>query len=100
MNMAEVIPRIVATITTREKDGKEYGVIVIAEGLAELLPSSYVEGIGRDEHGHLSISAVKLHDVFCKLIKEEYTRQTGKKRRSHRCSWATNRVVPSRMPST
>ncbi|MCH7753050.1 MAG: 6-phosphofructokinase, partial [Planctomycetes bacterium] len=51
MNMEEVILRIVATLTAREREGKQYGVIVIAEGLAEYLPSSYLEGIDRDEHG-------------------------------------------------
>ena len=64
MNMEEVIPRIVATITAREREGKEYGIIVVAEGLAELLPSSYLEGIGRDEHGHISIASVNLHTRF------------------------------------
>lgn len=81
MNMDEVIPRIVATMIAREKEGKEYGVIVIAEGLAELLPSRYLEGIGRDDHGHINISAVNLHDVFADLVTAEYTRQTGKKRK-------------------
>ena len=37
MNVDKVIKRIVLTMTTREREGKEYGVIVIAEGLAELL---------------------------------------------------------------
>src|ERR1043165_9942336 len=68
-------------MTTREREGKEYGVIVIAEGLAELLPEKYLEGVGRDEHGHISISAVNLHDVFQKLISKEYNAQTGKKRK-------------------
>ena len=81
MNMEEVIPRIVATMTTREREGKEYGVIVVAEGLAELLPSSYLEGVGRDEHGHINISAINLHDIFARLIAEEYKRQTGKKKK-------------------
>ncbi len=81
MNMEAVIPRIVATMTTREREGKEYGVIVIAEGLAEYLPSKYLEGVGRDEHGHINISAINLHDVFSELISKEYTRQTGKKRK-------------------
>jgi 6-phosphofructokinase 1 len=80
MNLGEVIPRIVATITAREREGKEYGVIVIAEGLAELLPKSYLEGVGRDEHGHINISKVNLHDLFAEMIGKEYTRQTGKKR--------------------
>ncbi len=59
MNVDKVIKRIVLTMTTREREGKEYGVIVIAEGLAELLPEKYLEGIGRDEHGHISIAAVQ-----------------------------------------
>ncbi len=81
MNVDKVIKRIVLTMTTREREGKEYGVIVIAEGLAELLPEEYLQGIGRDEHGHISISAVNLHKIFSDLIAKEYNKQTGKKRK-------------------
>jgi 6-phosphofructokinase 1 len=81
MNMEEVIPRIVATMTTREREGKQYGVIVIAEGLAEFLPNSYLEGVDRDDHGHINISAINLHDIFAGLIAKEYGRQTGRSRK-------------------
>ncbi|MGI9429631.1 MAG: 6-phosphofructokinase [Bythopirellula sp.] len=81
MNMDEVIPRIVATMTTREREGKQYGVIVIAEGLAEFLPNSYLEGVDRDDHGHINISAINLHDIFAGLIAKEYNRQTGRDRK-------------------
>jgi 6-phosphofructokinase 1 len=81
MDLDKVIKRIVLTMTTREKEGKEYGVIVIAEGLAEMLPEKYLAGIGRDEHGHISIAAVNLHDIFGDLIAKEYARQTGRKRK-------------------
>jgi 6-phosphofructokinase 1 len=81
MDVDKVIKRIVLTMTTRERENKEYGVIVIAEGLAELLPEKYLEGIGRDEHGHISVAAVNLHDIFQGLISKEYTAQTGKKRK-------------------
>jgi 6-phosphofructokinase len=82
MNMEEVVTRIVATMTAREREGKEYGVIVLAEGLAELLPSKYLEGVGRDQHGHINIAAVNLHDIFSELIAKEYIRQhNGKKRK-------------------
>jgi 6-phosphofructokinase len=81
MDLDKVVKRIVLTMTTREREGKEYGVVVIAEGLAELLPEKYLTGIGRDEHGHIIISAVNLHDIFSALIAKEYTRQTGKKRK-------------------
>ncbi|HMP07469.1 MAG TPA: 6-phosphofructokinase, partial [Lacipirellulaceae bacterium] len=82
MNMEEVVTRIVATMTAREREQKEYGVIVLAEGLAELLPSKYLEGVGRDQHGHINIAAVNLHDIFSELIAKEYIRQhNGKKRK-------------------
>jgi ATP-dependent phosphofructokinase / diphosphate-dependent phosphofructokinase len=81
MNVEKVVKRIVLTMTTREREGKEYGVIVIAEGLAELLPEKYLEGISRDEHGHINVAAVDLHDMFKDLVTKEYTRQTGKKRK-------------------
>lgn len=81
MNVEKVVKRIVLTMTTREREGKEYGVIVMAEGLAELLPEQYLEGIARDEHGHINVAAVNMHDLMAKLVGQEYTRQTGNKRR-------------------
>lgn len=80
MDMDEVIKRIVLTMTTREHEGKEYGVLVIAEGLAELLPYKYVEGVSRDDHGHINITAINLNELFSELIAAEYTKQTGGKR--------------------
>jgi len=82
MNVEEMIKRIVATMRVREeKEGKHYGVIVIAEGLAELLPQKYLEGIPRDEHGHIAISQVQLFRMFSRLISEEFERQTGRKKK-------------------
>ena len=81
MNIDNVIKRIVLTMLTREREGKEYGVIVIAEGLAELLPVKNLEGIGRDDHGHINIAAVQLFTIFKKLIADEYKSQTGKSRK-------------------
>ncbi|MFW6171076.1 MAG: 6-phosphofructokinase [Planctomycetota bacterium] len=82
MNMEETIKRIVASMRVREEsEGKGYGVVIVAEGLAELLPYRYVEGVSRDEHGHISISEINLSEVFSRLIKEEYARQTGKQKR-------------------
>ena len=82
MNIDETVKRIVATMRVREDaERKEYGVIVVAEGLAEYLPMSYLKDVPRDEHGHISISHINLCELFSNLISKEYTRQTGKKRR-------------------
>lgn len=82
MNVDAVIKRIVTMLRVREeKEGKHYGVLVIAEGLAEYLPIASLQGIPRDEHGHISIAQVSLGKMFSKLIMDEYTKQTGRKRR-------------------
>jgi 6-phosphofructokinase 1 len=82
MNVEEVVRRMVATLRVREEsENKGYGVIVMAEGLAELLPSKYLEGIPRDEHGHINISQVNLGRMFSRLVAEEYTRETGRRRK-------------------
>ncbi len=79
INLTEVAKRIVATMRVREEaEGKEFGVIVIAEGLVEYLPSKHIEGVPRDPHGHIAVSKFNLSRLISDLVAEEYTKQTGK----------------------
>lgn len=81
MRLDRVVDRMVATMIAREKEGKEYGVFVIAEGVAELLPFADLEGVDRDDHGHIAISQVQLGRRFSKWISKEYEKRTGRKRK-------------------
>jgi 6-phosphofructokinase 1 len=82
MDLHEVVRRIVATMRVREEaEGKEFGVIIIAEGLAEYLPHTHIEGVPRDEHGHITIAKLDLCRLFSDLVAKEYAKQTGKKRK-------------------
>jgi len=82
MNVEEVVGRIVKTMRAREEhEGKPFGVVVLAEGLAEYLPQAQLEGIPRDDHGHISISHIQLGRMFAKLVADEYQRQTGRSRK-------------------
>ncbi|MDX1963529.1 MAG: 6-phosphofructokinase [Pirellulales bacterium] len=82
MNVDEVVNRIIKTMRLREEvEGKQYGVIVMAEGLAELLPQKYLQGVGRDDHGHISIAEINLGKMFSKLVADEFKKQTGKTRK-------------------
>jgi hypothetical protein len=81
MDVDRVVNRIVKTMTARDSEGKHFGVIVLAEGLAELLPAKYLKGIPRDDHGHISISHVNLGRMFAKLVSDTYKQQTGKSRK-------------------
>ena len=44
----------------REQEGKEFGAIVVAEGLAQYLPSHYLQGAKFDEPGHISLPQTEL----------------------------------------
>src|SRR4051794_18276450 len=76
MAIEKVIDRIVKMMCLREEEGKEFGVIVMAEGLAELLPHKYLKGIPRDEHGHIAIAQVSFGRKFAKLVMDEYKKVT------------------------
>lgn len=81
MNIDIVMNYMVDLMLTREKEGKEFGVIVIAEGLAEFLPMKYLEGVERDDHGHIAISEVNLNRRLSKLLSDKYSERTGKTRK-------------------
>ena len=81
MNMENVIGRMVKVMSVREQEGKPFGVFVIAEGLAELLPYRFLDGVTRDDHGHISISDINLGPMFAKLLMKAYHEKTGKRRK-------------------
>ena len=81
MNSEAVMDRMVAMMIAREKIGRNYGVIVIAEGLAEYLPLSYIQGVARDDHGHLAISNVDIGKSMAKILADAYKVKTGKTRK-------------------
>lgn len=81
MKVEKIVERVVKTMTARDKQGRPYGVIVVAEGMAEYLPYSYLEGIPRDDHGHISIANVNLSKMLAKLISDGYKAKTGKSRK-------------------
>lgn len=82
MNVQAVVEKLVKTIRHREEEeGKQFGVIVLAEGLAEYFDDSYLQDVPRDDHGHISVAHVDLGKRFAKLTAAEYEKQTGKKKK-------------------
>jgi 6-phosphofructokinase len=69
---------VVDLIVARERRGKLYGTVVLAEGLAEMLPESYLRGIARDEHGHVSLGHIHIGLLVAKAAAAEYEKRTGK----------------------
>ncbi len=82
MDMEMVIQKIVRMMRHRqEKEGKEYGVVVLAEGLAEFLSDEILKDVPRDDHGHISVASVDLGKMFAKRVSAEFQKQTGLKRK-------------------
>ena len=81
MNVDKIVERMVKLMVAREKQKRPYGVLVIAEGMAEYLPYKYLEGIPRDDHGHISIANVNLSKMMAKIIADAYKAATGNSRK-------------------
>ena len=82
MDTEMVIQKIVKMMRHRqEKEGKEYGVVVLAEGLAEFLSDDVLKDVPRDDHGHISVANVDLGKMFAKKVAAEFQKQTGRKRK-------------------
>ncbi len=81
MDLGKVVDVILTAMLAREAEGKQFGVIVLAEGMAQFLPSSYLEGVKFDEHGHISLAQTNLARTMVKAVEAEYKKRTGKSKR-------------------
>jgi len=75
------VDRMVDMMLAREREGREYGTIVLAEGLAEFLPSKVLEGVDRDDHGHINISSINLAQRMSEMLSKRYSARTGRTRK-------------------
>ncbi len=82
LSLDALVERIVDLIQTREKRGKHYGTIVLAEGLAEMLPEDKTKDLPRDEHGHLSLGRIDLGKLVAQLVTRRYEQKTGRKKKA------------------
>ncbi|MCG8416939.1 MAG: 6-phosphofructokinase [Proteobacteria bacterium] len=77
LSLEALADRIVDLIQTRERRGKHYGTVVLAEGLSELLPQEQLKGMPRDEHGHISLGRLDLGKLMAKMVSDRYCARTG-----------------------
>ncbi|MCA9530335.1 MAG: 6-phosphofructokinase [Myxococcales bacterium] len=74
--------RIVDVMLARERRGKHYGTVVLAEGLAELLPHTELGATPRDEHGHIALGSLDLAKVMAAVVAERYAARTGRRKKT------------------
>ncbi|PMX56164.1 6-phosphofructokinase, partial [Pseudomonas sp. FW305-33] len=78
LSMDRLADLAVDLILSRERRGKDYGTVVLAEGLAELLPEAYLRNVPRDEHGHVSLGRIDIGKLVAKVAAERYEQRTGR----------------------
>ncbi|MEQ1570217.1 MAG: 6-phosphofructokinase, partial [Myxococcota bacterium] len=81
LDVTKLADRIVDVLLARERRGIHWAVVVLAEGLAEMLPDGVLHGIGRDEHGHISLGSVNLGRSLAGLVARHYEARTGRKKK-------------------
>jgi len=81
LSLDALCDRIVDLILTRERRGKHYGTVVLAEGLAEMLPPSQIRDLPRDEHGHLSLGRIDVGRLVAQKVQQRYAESTGRKKK-------------------
>jgi 6-phosphofructokinase 1 len=78
IDLDALVDRIVDLMLAREKRRKYYGTVVLAEGLAELLPRSLTSGTPRDDHGHISLGRLDMGRIVSERVAKQYEARTGR----------------------
>ena len=81
LSLEALVDRIVDLIIAREKRGKYYGTVVLAEGLAEMLPQTQIANLPLDEHGHLPLGRFDLGKLVAQLVMKRHEERTGRKKK-------------------
>ena len=75
-----VAEELVDLMLTRAADGREYGVVCLAEGLADILPDDQ-RPKEVDEHGNPVLGNVGIGQHLARAMESAYARKTGRKQR-------------------
>eukprot|EP00181_Compsopogon_caeruleus_P003855 CAMPEP_0184677532 /NCGR_PEP_ID=MMETSP0312-20130426/107_1 /TAXON_ID=31354 /ORGANISM="Compsopogon coeruleus, Strain SAG 36.94" /LENGTH=441 /DNA_ID=CAMNT_0027125445 /DNA_START=91 /DNA_END=1416 /DNA_ORIENTATION=- len=79
LDMSKLTDYLVELIVTREtKNDKHYGTVVLAEGLAEMLPPDFLGTTSKDDHGHISLGTVDLGKTVAQSVSARYEERVGR----------------------
>ena len=73
-NLQDIVDEMVALISERASKGKNYGAILIPEGIIEFLPDTLpkeiLEQASYDAHGNLEVSKIEVERLLISLVKK------------------------------
>jgi 6-phosphofructokinase 1 len=77
LDVEKLADKMVDTILLREKRNKYYGVICVAESLADKLPE-HLKPTETDKHGNVIMSTAEVGRIIRDAVTEQYFQRTGK----------------------
>ncbi len=77
LDISKLADKIVDTVLLREKRNKYYGVICVAESLADKLPE-YLKPTEIDKHGNVIMGAAEVGRIVRSAVAEKYFERTGR----------------------
>jgi ATP-dependent phosphofructokinase / diphosphate-dependent phosphofructokinase len=80
LDVDQLADKIVNTIIGREKRNKFYGVICIAESLADKLPDE-LKPTERDKHGNIIMGAAEVGRIIRDAVRNKYNQRTGRQKK-------------------
>ncbi len=79
LDINKLADQIIDLIISREEKYNEYfGTVVLAEGLAEMLPHSFIDALARDEHGHIGLGRIDLGKLMAEVVSKRFTARFGR----------------------
>jgi ATP-dependent phosphofructokinase / diphosphate-dependent phosphofructokinase len=76
MDVDRISEKIADVLLMRKKKSKPYGVIAIAEGLADKLPEGLIP-IEKDRHGNVMFGKANISRLLANKVREKYRDRTG-----------------------
>ncbi len=73
LTLKKLVDIIVGAVIKRRCDGRQDGIVVLAEGLVELMPQediSALQDVERDEHGHIRIAEINLGEILKRQVRD------------------------------
>ena len=102
VRLQRLVDLVIGTMIKRLSGGRADGVVVLAEGLIEILDPRDLGGLDhveRDEHGHLRFAEVDIGDVLRREVTKGMTSLGTWLRRSSPRMWGMNYAVRTRFRS-
>jgi len=80
LDLSAIADYIVDVMLSREEKGKYFGVICIAESLADKLPA-HMKPTEMDKHGNIIMGAAEVGRIIRTAVTQRYGERTGKKKK-------------------